>query len=161
MDLLAVMVDRFLGYHFPEDMCPDGGLSFKRPDPAFNPHWTFERDGPIGTNLLTAVQAQAMFAHCAGPLIAKLEMDREAAMGCIHDEIAANTALREKGGALPDEDMPTFCDRLIAERATMRAALERVVKDWVHPYDEGEFEDGEMPAMDMARAALAACGATP
>lgn len=36
----------------------------------------------------------------------------------------------------------------------LRAALERVVADWVNPGDGGEFEDGEMPALDQARAAL-------
>lgn len=40
-------------------------------------------------------------------------------------------------------------------------ALKQVAQDWTHPYDDGPFEDGEMPALDRARAALARCGAQP
>jgi len=45
----------------------------------------------------------------------------------VHDEISANLAFREAGGALPDEDMPTFCARLIADkqRAEAQAAADR------------------------------------
>lgn len=51
----------------------------------------------------------------------------------IHDEINANTAFRESYGALPDEDMPTFCARITSERdkskaeiAELRAEVERL-----------------------------------
>lgn len=43
--------------------------------------------------------------------------------GQLHDEIDANTAFREAGGALPDEDMPTFCARLIRERNELNAVV--------------------------------------
>ena len=42
----------------------------------------------------------------------------------VHDEIQANLAFRASGGALPDEDMPTFCGRLIAERDALRARID-------------------------------------
>jgi len=33
----------------------------------------------------------------------------------------------------------------------LRAALAGVVKDFVNPYDRGEFERGEIPSLDVAR----------
>jgi hypothetical protein len=44
------MVDRFLSWKLPEDFAPDGGVCF-------------EGGGPIGTNLFTATQAEAMIRH--------------------------------------------------------------------------------------------------
>lgn len=35
------------------------------------------------------------------------------------------------------------------------AALERLVKESVHPYDGGEYEDGEWEALDISRAVIA------
>jgi len=49
------MVTRFLGWKLPQDFNPDGGVTFK---PINHPAcW------PVGTNLLTAVQARAMLEH--------------------------------------------------------------------------------------------------
>lgn len=51
----------------------------------------------------------------------KLAMDNEALRGCIHDEIAANLAYRDRVeaviGKVDGEDMPAQCDRIIAELA--------------------------------------------
>lgn len=44
-------------------------------------------------------------------------------------------------------------DGYLLQRDELLVALKRVVDDWVHP-DGGEFEDGEMPALDAARAAI-------
>lgn len=44
--------------------------------------------------------------------------------------------------------------RLIAAAPDLLEALRRVVNDWVAP-DGLPFEDGEMPALDAARAAIA------
>lgn len=53
---LDAMVSRFLSWALPADFHPDGGVSFQ---PSPHPHaW------PVGTNLLTASQAKAMFEHC-------------------------------------------------------------------------------------------------
>lgn len=62
----------------------------------------------------------------SGPLVLAtaadaLEAERDAWKETVHEEISANLAFREAGGALPDEDMPTFCARLIAERDALRA----------------------------------------
>lgn len=48
-------VDRFLGWKLPQDFAPDAGISFM---PSTHPlGW------PVGTNLLSADQAKAMFEH--------------------------------------------------------------------------------------------------
>lgn len=58
------MVDRFLTWKLPADFSPDGGISFK---PTFNDHLpTPMRHEPIGTNLFTAAQADAMIRHLLG-----------------------------------------------------------------------------------------------
>lgn len=55
------MVNRFLGWRLPEDFSPDGGISFKR---NFNEHTIHPmRHEPVGTNLFSAVQAEAMVRH--------------------------------------------------------------------------------------------------
>lgn len=46
------MVNRFLNWSFPDDFNPDGGIVFDR-----------RRPGPVGTNLLTAIQARQMLEH--------------------------------------------------------------------------------------------------
>lgn len=51
--------------------------------------------------------------------IERLRMENEALKGQLHEEIAVNLAFREKGGALADEDMPTFCGRLLASIAEL------------------------------------------
>lgn len=60
MSNIDKMVNRFLGWQLPKDFYPDAGISFKptKPD-GYGTHWW-----PVGTNLLTADQAKAMFEHC-------------------------------------------------------------------------------------------------
>lgn len=58
-DQVKFMVDRFLQWKLPEDFHPDGGIKFDaneyaKIDPR-NPKF-----GPVGTNLFTAYQAEAM-----------------------------------------------------------------------------------------------------
>jgi hypothetical protein len=55
-DQIKYMVDRFLAWRLPDDFLPDGGISFSEPRRSA-PGW------PIGTNLLTAIQAEAMIRH--------------------------------------------------------------------------------------------------
>jgi hypothetical protein len=65
---VKAMVDRFLGWKLPKDFCPDAGISFKPTKPyegdEYGNSWW-----PVGTNLLTAEQAKAMFVHALGPLV--------------------------------------------------------------------------------------------
>ena len=55
------MVDRFLQWKLPADFHPDAGISFKR---EFNENtpWPMKHE-PVGTNLFSATQAEAMIAH--------------------------------------------------------------------------------------------------
>lgn len=55
------MVSRFLAWRLPENFNPDGGISFK---PTFNEHTAHPMKAePVGTNLFTAAQAEAMVRH--------------------------------------------------------------------------------------------------
>ena len=61
------MVDRFLGWRLPENFSPDCGISF---DPVGNKGTPHEyRRNPVGTNLLTAVQAEAMVRYMVEGMI--------------------------------------------------------------------------------------------
>lgn len=59
--LVKHMVNRFLGWKLPEDFVPDAGISFER---VYNQHrpWPSKHE-PTGTNLFTAIQAEAMIRH--------------------------------------------------------------------------------------------------
>lgn len=53
-------VNRFFGWKLPKDFQPDCGITFKH-----NETWgAYPNNWPIGTNLLTADQARAMFEYC-------------------------------------------------------------------------------------------------
>ena len=55
------MVDRFLSWPLPADFAPDAGISFKA---EYNEGTAYPmRHKPVGTNLLTAAQAEAMIRH--------------------------------------------------------------------------------------------------
>lgn len=60
------MVDRFLQWKLPEDFNPDAGISF---EPEFNKEWNAKHGEPpqchepVGTNLLSYTQAEAMVRH--------------------------------------------------------------------------------------------------
>jgi hypothetical protein len=58
---IKYMVNRFLDWKLPENFNPDGGISFKK---MFNEHKAHPmKHEPYGTNLLDAVQADAMIRH--------------------------------------------------------------------------------------------------
>ncbi len=55
------MVDRFLGYKLPIDFRPDGGVEFTSTKTFATREEAYEKNWwPIGTNLLTAQQAEEM-----------------------------------------------------------------------------------------------------
>lgn len=55
------MVNRFLGWRLPEGFRPDGGVRF---EPVINAGTAHEhRYEPVGTNLLSATQAEAMVRY--------------------------------------------------------------------------------------------------
>jgi hypothetical protein len=53
------MVDRFLQWKLPADFNPDGGISYAGPIGNVGTEYEYRRDS-VGTNLLTAIQAEAM-----------------------------------------------------------------------------------------------------
>ncbi len=55
--VLDKLVDRFLGWKVPETFGPDCGVTFVKPNSVYPESY------PVGTNLLTAVEAKAMFQH--------------------------------------------------------------------------------------------------
>lgn len=59
--LIKHMTERFLSWKLPANFAPDNGISF---DPIANRGYQFEsRREPVGTNLLTYAQAEAMVRH--------------------------------------------------------------------------------------------------
>lgn len=65
-DLAKAAADKFCGWKLPQDFYPDCHISFDREKASTQPHsW------PIGTNLLTHAQAQAMFEHCLAEALAQ------------------------------------------------------------------------------------------
>lgn len=60
-DQIKHMVDRFLNWKLPPDFRPDAGISFKA-EYNENTPWPAKHE-PVGTNLFTATQADAMVRH--------------------------------------------------------------------------------------------------
>jgi len=56
---IKAMVERFLQWKLPPDFAPDGGIAYTQPAGHPDHH-------PVGTNLLTYVQAEAMVRHMLG-----------------------------------------------------------------------------------------------
>lgn len=62
-DQIEHMAQRFLGWRLPDTFAPDAGISFER---VCNPGSEYEhRNEPVGTNLFTATEAEAMVRHMA------------------------------------------------------------------------------------------------
>lgn len=59
-DLIDRLVNRFLWWRLPHDFSPDCGINF---DGRKDDEWNKDKTWPVGTNLLTADQARAMFEH--------------------------------------------------------------------------------------------------
>lgn len=69
------MVDRFLGWRLPENFRPDCGIRFDA-DAAKKLNPRNARYEPVGTNLLDAIQAEAMVRHMVEGLTASNDHDR-------------------------------------------------------------------------------------
>jgi hypothetical protein len=67
------MVDRFLGWKLPSDFSPDAGINFNK-----LPHLHDSHEWPIGTNLLTAPQAKAMFEYVLSGATVELAAPQQA-----------------------------------------------------------------------------------
>ena len=75
-----------------------------------------------------AIAAAINLLRDHGPALAAAVAERDELVDQLRDEISANLAFREAGGAMPDEDMPTFCARLIAERDELRALAAKAIR---------------------------------
>jgi hypothetical protein len=80
-DQIKHMVQRFLCWRLPDDFHPDCGINFIKTvpvEPGLDlPTHTFE---PVGTNLLTAVQAEAMVRHMLEGLPASVSEETRTAL---------------------------------------------------------------------------------
>jgi len=83
-----------------------------------------ERLRVVGADLQAARERAYDNRDMALQAVEEAERERDLWKSQVHDEIAANLAFRAAGGALQDEDMPTFCARIIAERDALRARIE-------------------------------------
>lgn len=99
------MVDRFLAWKLPSDFRPDGGITFE-PVANAGTHHEFPRE-PVGTNLLTAAQAQAMMLHLMEGLPAGDDALLAAAQGVIDNKFSTYKARngREVGIQADDGEM--------------------------------------------------------
>lgn len=59
-EVIRAAAEKFLQWKLPANFYPDGGVSFDRAYEYDSPHW------PVGTNILTAEQAEQMFRECFG-----------------------------------------------------------------------------------------------
>lgn len=81
----------------------------------------------LAARLARAEQARATIAalqSAHAEVVAGLRLNAESLKGAVYDEMAANLKFREDGGAHPDEDMPTFCARVLAERSDYKQRAE-------------------------------------
>lgn len=143
------MVNRFLTWRLPEDFAPDGGITAKRPNYGPGVEWT-----PVGTNLLTAAQAEAMVRYMLEgmPHVGSPTSDQERAR--------AEEALRVKIAALivaaelPKEaavDVKEALDAALAatRREAERAGYERCKED-AAKVAFNTADDTDIPSWDLA-----------
>ena len=65
-ETIKYMVNRFLGWKLPDDFSPDAGISFKKEyNVSYNAYQGLppNQHEPVGTNLFTAIQAEAMVRY--------------------------------------------------------------------------------------------------
>lgn len=119
---IKTMVDRFLGWRLPDDFAPDCGISFT---PLGHPNgW------PVGTNLLTAAQAEAMFRHAIG------NEDCQAQKEPIYQ------VLVEDPDVWRDVTAEEFGERLPSSRRRMYFAPKATPKCWCYICNKDRMEDG-------------------
>lgn len=68
--IVKIMTDRFLQWKLPDDFNPDGGITFKKiANEGTNYPHTYN---PVGTNLFSSTQAEAMIEYLLGTTIDSL-----------------------------------------------------------------------------------------
>lgn len=115
-DQIKHMVERFLGWQLPDDFNPDGGIAFTRhtgtPE---HPHV----NQPVGTNLLTAMQATAMVRHMVDGLPGPSDLPR------VVDNDKGSITVSFDGGELRGWSYSSD-----SERRTKMVAAREYVEGW-------------------------------
>jgi hypothetical protein len=108
-DQIKHMVSRFLGWKLPATFAPDGGISF---EPEFNKEWNAkqgkppQRHEPVGTNVFSAVEAEAMIRHMLEGLPGATAAENvDIDVGCVED---GRSAFLIPHGALGEEARKTL-----------------------------------------------------
>ncbi|ANW00657.1 hypothetical protein [Bradyrhizobium icense] len=128
-DQVRHMVNRFLNWKLPENFNPDGGISFERLGNKGTPH-EYRRE-PIGTNLLDAVQADAMVCH----MIEGLPSDSST----LSPQCGQMSDPMPRGGVEPDWHAESV--KLYRQNKSLRKALQEQ-HDWHLAQGEQDFGDG-------------------
>jgi hypothetical protein len=106
------MVNRFLGWPLPKTFGPDCGIAF---DGRKDDEWNKNKPWPIGTNLLTADEAKAMFEYV-------LEAESRAALAAhLSEPVAAVRSFGETQYALTSNYLRPYADPKLAQPATAPA----------------------------------------
>lgn len=74
--MISQMVSKFLGWKLPSDFAPDCGITFRSESEYDHPEFGRSKFEPVGTNLLTADQATAMFEFCIKDELLQLDAQR-------------------------------------------------------------------------------------
>ena len=109
------MVSRFLSWPLPRDFYPDCGISF---DGRRDDEWNKNKTWPIGTNLLTAIQARQMLEHVLTEPVAAPHVKTAAEMryDAAHDTVQIDYTVLHKYATEQELSYSELC-------ATVRAAL--------------------------------------
>lgn len=87
------MVDRFLGWKLPIAFHPDAGITFAPGNkPHSSPHW------PIGTNLFSAEQAEAMVRYMLDGVGSNVQIEARPALGASLSNAGLGSANTNKAG---------------------------------------------------------------
>ena len=123
-NIIKRIVDRFLGWKLPDDFSPDCGISFNRianrqDRQQLGPCWW-----PVGTNLFTADQTEAMLEAIAGE---EIEFILQRLADVSESEHACNKLLVREG-----QQHRIALDRIkeLEAQLSRYAELEVAVRDW-------------------------------
>ena len=112
------LVSRFLGWRLPDTFSPDCGISF---DGRKDDEWNKNKTWPVGTNLLNAEEAKAMFQHCLAaplpPVVARKELTNAEIRTLMH-----NYSRMHQPGHYSDTEFDCLQDVIGFVRAAIDAA---------------------------------------
>lgn len=107
--MVKYMVNRFLGWRLPKPWNPDNGISYARPNYAHPPA---DHDWPVGTNLFSATEAEAMVRYMLE------DMPTSPPQPCAWEELVkAVQARKEMYGDLTEAEEEALRDAIAAPRS--------------------------------------------